>query len=80
MLRTTHKLTAISNPTPLLLKPKDSSKMMPAYPIPNSNAISTSYITRYEEINQGYNSRSITPHFSSIKDKNGPDWQQPMSC
>ena len=55
MLRTAHKLTAISNPTPLLLKAKDSSKMMPAYPIPNSNAIATSYITRHDQDNQGYN-------------------------
>ena len=60
MLRTAHKLTAISNPTPLLLKAKDSSKMMPAYPIPNSNAIATSYITRHDKNNQGYNSRSIS--------------------
>ena len=49
MLRTAHKLTAISNPTPLLLKAKDSSKMMPAYPIPNINAIATSYITRHDQ-------------------------------
>jgi hypothetical protein len=52
MLRTTHKLTAISNPTPLLLKARDSSKMMPAYPIPNSNAIATSYFTKFDQISQ----------------------------
>jgi hypothetical protein len=63
MLRTTHKLTAISNPTPLLLKARDSSKMMPAYPIPNSNAIATSYFTKFDKISQGYYSRSIIPLF-----------------
>ena len=58
MLRTAHKLTAISNPTPLLLKAKDFSKMMPAYPIQNINAIATSYITRHDQNNQGYTSFS----------------------
>lgn len=42
MLRITHKLTAINNPTPLLLNAKDSSKIIPAYPIPNTNAMAIS--------------------------------------
>ena len=46
MLLITHKLTAINNPTPLLLKARDSSKIIPAYPTPNSNAIAASYIMR----------------------------------
>lgn len=42
ILRITHKLTAINSPTPLLLKARDSSNMIPAYPITNSNAIARS--------------------------------------
>lgn len=45
MLRTTHKLTAIKSPIPLLLKDKDSSKMIPMYPIPNKSAIATSCVS-----------------------------------
>lgn len=44
MLRITHKLTAISSPTPLLLNARDSSNIMPAYPIPNNNAMAASWI------------------------------------
>ena len=46
MLRITHKLTAINNPTPLLLKARDSSKIMPTYPIPKSNAIARSCLSK----------------------------------
>ena len=70
MLRTAHKLTAISNPTPLLLKAKDSSKMMPAYPIPNINAIATSYITRHDQNNQGYTSFSTKKRKKKKKKNN----------
>lgn len=35
----THKDTAISNPTPLLLNARDSSNIMPAYPIAKNSAI-----------------------------------------
>lgn len=51
MLRITHKLTAISNPTPLLLKARNSSKMMPAYPNPNNNAMARSCTTRQNQTN-----------------------------
>lgn len=51
ILRITHRLTAISNPTPLLLKARDSSNMMPAYPIPNNNAIATSCMMKFHQIN-----------------------------
>ena len=37
-----HKLTAMSKPTPLLLKARDSSEIIPAYPNPNSNTIARS--------------------------------------
>lgn len=50
MLLMTHKLTAISNPTPLLLKARDSSKIIPAYPTPNSKAIAASCIMRFDLI------------------------------
>ncbi|MFS7933459.1 hypothetical protein Hanom_Chr04g00380071 [Helianthus anomalus] len=49
MLLITHKLTAISNPTPLLLKASDSSKIMPAYPIPNNSAIARSCTKRHDK-------------------------------
>ncbi|MFS7978679.1 hypothetical protein Hanom_Chr10g00918311 [Helianthus anomalus] len=50
MLLITHKLTAISNPTPLLSKASDSSKIMPpAYLIPNNSAIARSCTKRHDK-------------------------------
>lgn len=49
MLLIAHKLTAINNATPLLLNAKDSSKIIPAYPMEKTNAIAMSWIIRYKK-------------------------------
>lgn len=45
-LRMVHRLVAISKLTPLLLKARYSSKMMPAYPTPDRTTIAISFVMK----------------------------------